>query len=309
VSAPGSPVVAVVVTFESGAVIERCLRSLQAAAPAHGIDIRVVDNASTDDGANRAAAVIGEDHVVRLADNRGFAAGVNAVLAGFAGEWLAVINPDVVMPAGALDALVDRLERDPKAGLVGPRVRDPRGAVEESVGFFPTLARERAHAFYLDVFLKREGRRRRAFPAAPEAVDWVSGCAWMLRGDAVRAVGPLDEEYFMYFEDVDYCWRMQAAGWRVVADPGVEIQHGGAEGSARSHELPADGAGAPALHFFRKFRPETRPEDVRAALLAGWRIRRLLHAAKGRLGDSRARMREQRYVSAIAAVSGARRGD
>jgi GT2 family glycosyltransferase len=303
VSALDSPVVAVVVTFESGAVIERCLQSLQQSAPERGIDIRVVDNASTDDGAARAEAILGADHVLRLPANRGFAAGVNAVLAGFAGRWLAVINPDVVLPAGALDALVERLEREPRAGLVGPRVRDPRGAVEESVGWFPTLERERAHALYLDVFLGREGRRRRVFPARAETVEWVSGSAWMLRGDAIREVGPLDEDYFMYFEDVDYCWRLGAAGWNVVADPGVEIVHGGSVGSARSHELPADGGGAPVVHFFRKFRPETRSGDVMSALLMGWRIRRLLHAVAGWLGDPRARMREQRFVAAIDAAA------
>ena len=209
----------------------------------------------------------------------------------------------VVLPPGALDALVQHLEREPHAGLVGPRVRDPRGAVEESVGWFPTLARERAHALYLDVLLGREGRRRRAFPAVSEAVEWISGCAWVLRGEAIREVGPLDEDYFMYFEDVDYCWRLRVAGWTVVAEPGVEILHGGSVGSARSHELPADGGGAPVLHFFRKFRPETPCEDVMAALLAGWRVRRVLHAAAGLLGDSRARVREQRYVTAIAAAS------
>jgi GT2 family glycosyltransferase len=299
VSVPGTPIVVVVVTFESGAVIERCLRSLQQAAPVRGVDIRVVDNASSDDSIARAAAVVGGDHVLRLPSNRGFAAGVNAVLAGFEGAWLAVMNPDVVVPPGALDALVERLEREPRTGLLGPRVRDPRGAVEESVGWFPSLARERAHALYFDVLLGREGRRRRRFPASAEVVDWVSGCAWLLRGDAIRATGPLDEDYFMYFEDVDYCWRLRAAGWNVVADPGVEIVHGGSEGSARSHELPADGAGAPVLHFFGKFRPETPRADLMTTLLTGWRVRRLLHAFAARLGDSRARMREQRYVVAI----------
>jgi N-acetylglucosaminyl-diphospho-decaprenol L-rhamnosyltransferase len=306
VSAHDSPIVAVVVTFESEAVIERCLGSLREAAPVRGIDIRVVDNASSDDSVARAAALVGEDHVRRLSSNRGFAAGVNAVLAGFEGRWLAVVNPDVVLPPGALDALVDRLEREPRAGLVGPRVRDPRGAIEESVGWFPTLARERAHAFYLDVLLGYKGRRRRAFPAVAEAVEWISGCAWVLRGDAIRSVGALDEDYFMYFEDVDYCWRLGVAGWSVVADPGVEILHGGSVGSARSHELPADGSGAPVLRFFGKFRPGTRSEDVMAVLMAGWRVRRALHAAAGWLGDSRARMRERRYVTAIATASRSR---
>lgn len=298
-SAAGPEITAVVVTYDSAAVLGRCLEALRDAAPRYGVDVRVVDNASRDGSADLAAAALGEARVVRRAANGGFAAGVNEVLRGFEGRWLAVINPDLVVPRGGLDSLVDALAAFPGAGLVGPRVLDPAGRPEATTGWFPTLERERAHAWYLDHLLGREGRRRH-LPPSGGPVDWLSGCAWLVSGDAIRDVGPLDEEYFLYFEDVDYCLRLQKAGWRVVAATGVTMVHDGGQGSSHTSEVAADLAGAPVLHFFRKFRPDTPPEKVLAALRAGWRLRRAWHSLRGLTGDPRGRERARRYALALA---------
>ena len=216
------PITAVVVTYQSAHVIESGLVSIAAAAPRRGVTVRVVDNASTDGSAELARRFLGPESVIALPSNRGFAAGVNAVLEGFAGRWLAVLNPDLVCETGALDALVNVLERSPGAGLVGPRVRSVHGGYESSVGRFPSLERERTHALLLTRLLGREGRLT-AFPGSTSPIDWVSGCAWMLRGEAVRRVGPLDETYFMYYEDVDYCRRLWNEGWEVLATPDAVV--------------------------------------------------------------------------------------
>ena len=292
-------IVAVVVTYESAGVLRECLEALRASAPRRGVRVVVVDNASRDASADIAAEVLGESAVVRRPDNSGFAAGVNAVLVGFAGDYLAVINPDLVTPPGVLDALADTLDRELQAGLVGPRVVDPSGRPEDTTGWFPTLERELAHSWYLDHLLGREGRRR-ALPPGGGPVEWLSGCAWLLRGAAARAIGPLDEDYFLYFEDVDYCWRLRAAGWQVVADPRVTVTHAGGQGSTHSAAVAADLAGRPVLHFFAKFRPETPPARVLAALRAGWRIRLLYHTCRGWLGDPRGAERAERYRLALA---------
>lgn len=291
-------VTAVVVTCESAGVLEACLNTLAAAAPERGITILVVDNASTDGSADLAARRLGEAAVLRMQENRGFAAGVNEVLRGFAGRWLALINPDILVPTGALDRLADALEAWPRSGLAGPRIGTPGGGTERSAGFFPTLARERAHALFLDRLAAREGRLAHV-PDRAGPVDWLSGCAWLLRGEAVREVGPLDESYFMYFEDVDYCRRLRNAGWDVVAVPEVEMVHGGGAGSARSSELPADG-GDTLLRYFRKFHPEVPEAAVLAELRRGWRIRRVWHLAWALLGNTRSAMVARRYAQALA---------
>lgn len=299
-SAPREPggIVAVVVTHESAAVIDSCLVALGAAAPERGLDVRVVDNGSTDDSADRAASRIGTTHVLRRAENRGFAAGVNAALQDLNCLYLAVVNPDVILPPGALDRLAAILDAHPRAGLIGPRVRDTAGRIDRSVGHFPTLTRERAHAMLLDQLLGHEGRRM-TFPLAVSTVDWISGCMWLVRVEALRAVGPLDEDYFMYFEDVDYCKRLVAAGWDVLATPDVEVTHAIAKGSSRSATLPADGGEGPALHYFRKFQPQVAENEVRRALALGWGLRRAIHTALGLLGNPSARIRARRFALAL----------
>jgi hypothetical protein len=295
------PILAVVVTHDSAAVIEACLDSLGAAAPRRGLEVVVADNASEDRSAALAAARLGADHVRRLAVNRGYAAGVNAACAGFTGRWIAVLNPDVVVPPGALDALASVLEDHPRAGLVGPKVRDERGRVERTVGRLPTLARERAHALLLDRLAGLEGRHA-PFPARTAAVDWVSGCAWMLRGDAAREAGPLDEGYFMYVEDVDYCRRLRDLGWSVLASPEVEMRHLRGRGSSASGTLPADG-GAALARYFAKYHPESPPGEVWAVLARGWRLRRFLHRALARLGRHRSAELARRYEAALALLA------
>lgn len=296
--ARGGPIVPVVVTHDSEGVLEACLDSLALAAPRRGLEAWVVDNCSQDGSARIAARRLGPERVLRLEQNRGFAAGVNQILATRPAEWLAVLNPDVVLPSGALDDLVDVLERHPRAGLVAPRVRDRSGREERSVGLFPTLARERAHAYYLDLLLGREGRHC-VFPAPLGEVDWASGCAWVLRGEAVRDVGPLDEEYFMYCEDVDYCRRLRDRGWSVLASAAVEVLHGRGEGSAGTAVLPADG-GLALLRYFRKFEPATSEREVRRVLAAGWRLRRFSHVLRALAGNRRSAHFVRRFDDALA---------
>ena len=294
------PVAAIVVAYESSAVLARCLETLRDAAPGRGVDIRVVDSASTDGSAALADSLLGASRVIRLSSNRGFAAGVNAGLAGVDAPWIAVVNPDVRVPRGGLDRLVDVLERHPRAGLAGPRVVGAGGRPERSVGLFPTLSREWAHSWLLD-HLGWPGRWAR-LPGTVTSVDWVSGCVWLLRAEAARAVGPLDEGYFMYCEDVDYCRRLHDAGWNVLAVPEVEWVHDVGTGSRKTGLVAADG-GPALLRYFAKFHPGVPEQRVRALLLRGWRLRRAWREARVRLGDAGSAEMARRYQIAIKTLS------
>jgi GT2 family glycosyltransferase len=287
----------IVVTYESGEVIGECLDSLMGAAPRRGVSIRVVDNGSHDDGVPVAISRLGPEKVTALAENRGFASGVNAGLARSRASWIAVVNPDIRVPHGVLDRLVEILESHPRAGLIGPRVRDDRGREERSVGRFPTLAGEFAHAFYLERLLGLPGRHSR-FPSATGPVDWTSGCFWLLRRAAVDQTGPLDESYFMYYEDSDYCTRLARNGWEVLATPEVAVVHRIGTGSRATSSLPADG-GIGVLRYFRKFQPEVDERRLRSTVAAGWWIRRLSHAIRAGLGSRRSRDWVRRFDRSI----------
>jgi GT2 family glycosyltransferase len=291
------PIVAIVVTYESSVTLERCLRSILASASRRGVRVLVVDNGSTDGTVAIASGLIGPTSVIRLPANRGFGAGVNAGLAAAGTAALvAVVNPDVEIPPDGLDQLADELDRRPGAGIAGPSTVDAGGRRERTVGPFPTPEREWAHSWLLD-HLGWPGRFAPS-PAVTAEVDWVSGCAWLLRADAVRAVGPLDEAYFMYFEDVDYCRRLHDAGWSVLHVPGVRWTHGLGLGSRLTGAQPADG-GPAALRYFRKFHPAVPEARMRALLLRGWRLRLVLRRVRAALGDARSRDVARRYEVAI----------
>ncbi len=293
----------VIVTHQSEAVIGSCLESLARAAPRRGLDVRVVDNASRDRTVAIATAAIGESRVIRSGGNRGFAAGVNAGLAALATPYLAVLNPDTVIPEGALDRLADTLDGHPRAGLVAPRVVDPAGHAESTTGRFPSAASERVHAMAIDRVTGGAGRAR-PFPAATGPVDWASGCAWLLRADAVRAVGVLDEEYFMYFEDVDYGRRLWDGGWEVLATPDVQLVHLLGRGSSSTSVLPADG-GVAAVRYLRKFLPAAEADRAVRWLRRGWRVRWAWRSLRATLGDARSRALARRYRLALDATAGA----
>jgi len=298
---PDGPIAAIVVTYQSAATLARCLAALRAAAPRRGLDLRVVDNASTDGSAALAEAALGPEGVLRLPANRGFAAGVNAGIAATDAPWIAVLNPDVEVPPGGLDRLADVLERHPRAGLAGPRAVGDGGRPEHTVGPFPSPGREWAHSWLLD-HLGWPGRFARP-PRATATVDWVSGCAWLLRAAAVRAAGPLDEDYFMYFEDVDYCRRLRDAGWDVIHVPEVAWVHGLGRGSSETGLQPADG-GAAALRYFTKFHPELPRARARSLLVRGWRLRLAWRRLRARLGDAGSAAVARRYEIAIGQVGG-----
>lgn len=287
---------AVVVLHDSADVVEPCLSSLREAAPRRGLRLHVVDNASHDDGPDRAQRWATEP-VLRMRDNRGFAAGVNAVLRHFAGDWLAVINPDVVVPRGALDRLVDAIEEHPGTGVAGPRARLASGRIEPTVGYFPSLDIERRHALFLDRLGGRT-RMRETIGHNASTVDWVSACAWVLAGEAVRSIGPLDEDYFMYYEDVDYCKRLHQKGYRVLFVPDVEVEHRRGRGSARTIDLPADG-GRALFHYFGKFHPEVMPERLERTVTRGWRLRLTLHRTAAWLGRRDSEVLARRYDAAL----------
>lgn len=291
----------IVVTYESAHVLEGCLESLRAAAPERGVRGLVVDNASRDQSAAIAATRLGPGRVVRNPDNRGFAAGVNAGLRASRAPWIAVLNPDTRVPPGGLDQLAAVLEHAPRAALCGPRVCDAEGHPEATVGRFPTLERERAHAYGLDRMLGLEGRRA-GFPAGTAPVDWVSGCAWLLRRAAVDQVGPLDESYFMYYEDVDYCRRLHDAGWQVLATPVVTVEHAVGRGSRETGRLAVDG-GAALVRYAEKFLPEGSAGEMKRLLRAGWGIRKAVRGLLAAIGDRRSAALVSRYRLALEALA------
>jgi len=219
---------AVVVAYESGVALTRCAEDLAAAGVA---ELVVVDNGSTD-GSVEAARTNAPDLVaITPGHNLGYGSAANRGAAATSAPFLLVCNPDLEVPAEAIDALVVALDEDQRRAVAGPLIRTPAGERYPSARHFPSLMDAAGHAL-LGLF-RPDNRFTRAYQRAdltgssamPVDADWVSGACFLVRRDAFEEVGGFDESYFMYAEDVDLCWRLGRAGWQVVYAPAAEVTH------------------------------------------------------------------------------------
>ena len=212
----GMDVSIIIVSYNTRADLERCLRALQAAPPRATHEVVVVDNASSDGSA--AAARAANAAVIEQTSNTGFARATNVGIRASSGRTLLLLNSDTIVPAGAIDRLLAELESQPDVAVIGPRLVDGRGRAELSFG--------RMIGPLNEFLQKRRARgdvdrltRHRHYP------DWVSGACLLVRRADAEAVGLLDERYFMYAEDVDFCAAIRGRGRRILFTPEVEITH------------------------------------------------------------------------------------
>lgn len=227
-------VAAVVVNYNTRDHLVDCVRSLRKA----GVDeIVVADNGSGDGSAEALAAADSEAGFVPTGGNLGFGRAANRGARETDAPYLLICNPDVTVDPDAVDILVDVLEADAGAAVVGPRILDPDGTTYPSPRTFPGLLDALGHAF-LGLFTPRNRftRRYRMLDLdrdrAASDVDWVSGSCFLVRREAWDALGGFDEGYFMYAEDVDLCWRVHRAGRRVAFAPAARVSH--VQGAATS---------------------------------------------------------------------------
>ena len=217
----------IIVSYNARADLERCLESLHSPAPSIAHEIIVVDNQSTDGSAAAARRWPGV-RVIEAGSNLGFARGNNLGIRASTGTSLLLLNSDTIVPAGAIDHLAAELDRHPEAAAIGPRLVDGSGRAELSFGpALGPLGEARQKLLFrgqvnrlpiLSGIVERLTRQSRS-PA------WITGaCLLVRRGDA-EAVGLLDERYFMYMEDVDFCVAIRARGRKILFTPAVEVVH------------------------------------------------------------------------------------
>lgn len=237
----------VIVNWNTAALTLDCLRSLFAAPAAIAFDVTVVDNGSTDGSADRIAAARPDVRLIRNRENRGFAAANNQGIAVTGGRHVLLLNSDTLVSRAALEHLVSFLDTHPDAGACSPRLLQRDGRVQPyAFGGDPT-------PLYLTrrTLARLVGRSLHDWNApGTREVDWVSGACLMARRAAIEQSGPLDEEMFMYFEDVDWCLRMRRAGWKIFYVPEVAITHLG--GASAGGKAAARAYRASLRHFYRK---------------------------------------------------------
>ncbi|MEA2300114.1 MAG: hypothetical protein QOE44_649 [Solirubrobacteraceae bacterium] len=256
-------VTAVIVTATgSVALVDACLDSLRDARPVDvDLSAAVVDNASTDDLVDAIAHRHPWASVHALSTNLGFAAATNVGIERTESEFVLVLNPDTEVPRGAIEALVSVLRRTPGAAAAGPRLVDRAGVADHNAKRrFPTLRGALRH------FVPTATRGRSGYAAVEvgefdEApVDAVSGSCMMVRRAAIEQVGLLDEAYWMYGEDLDWCRRFGRHGWKVIYCGQATVLHVKHGVTGQHRTLRTNWAFHRAMgRFYRKFDAGHRP--------------------------------------------------
>ncbi len=231
------PLSIVIVAYNTRDLVLQCLSGLYAPAQARGWQIIVVDNGSGDGTWHAVSERFPEVELVRSEQNLGFAAGANLGLRRARGRVIVLMNGDVQVSASALEGAAGALLSQPEVGALSPMLRTPDGRPQpfafgddQTPGY---LLRRGLRA------LLGRGPMHRWAVEEPIEVAWVSGACMLVRREVVEQVGLLDEGFFLYFEDNDWCLRMRKAGWRIVYDPHFAVVHvGGASAPDRrqAHE-------------------------------------------------------------------------
>lgn len=252
----------VIVSFNARRHLENCLASLFAAPPAVPHDIIVVDNASADGSAEVVRQRWPSVAVIARSSNAGFAAANNDGIRATRGELVLLLNNDTIVPAHAIDALAGRLEAHPAAAIAGPRLVDGDGVAELSFGPMISPSGELRQKIALHLHARRFGPVTRMVERATRRehyVDWVSGAALLVRRADAEAVGLLDERYFLYTEDVDFCAAVRARGRRILFTPAAEIVHLRGRSRATAPAAMNEAYRRSHLAFYEKHHPRWAP--------------------------------------------------
>jgi GT2 family glycosyltransferase len=241
----------VIVSFNAREDLGRCLAALRDARPVATTEIIVVDNASTDGSADLARSQA-EVRVLDAGANVGFARANNLGIRSSRSELILLLNSDTIVPAGAIDALVAELDRDAAVAIVGPRLVDGQGRAELSFGPMIGPINELRQQWRARGDVEQRTRRR-------QHPDWVSAACLLVRRADAEAAGLLDERYFMYTEDVDFCAAVRALGRKVLFTPDVEVVHLRGRSAASAPEATARGYRRSQLAFYAKHHPRWVP--------------------------------------------------
>lgn len=274
----------IIVNYNGARWLERCLHSLAEQAQGMAYEVIVVDNASQDDSLAWLAEHAPDARVIANTDNVGFSRANNQGFEIARGECFLLLNNDTVFLEG-LSAMMTFLSEDAARGAVGPLMLDEAEAPRVSWGYFPRLWRVLATMLLVN---RLPGIRERLTPLVvrpqhprflmtPHPVDWTEGACLLVKRSVWEKVGGLDPWYFMYGEDVEWCYRMWQAGFEVWVYPPARVIHYGAGGKEWMRNWKGEFATRQTfrgfLHFYRKHRPRWQMPFLRAGLFLGAGLR------------------------------------
>ena len=229
----------VIVTHNSISPVEKCLKSIETHPPESPFEVLIIDNASTDGTPDMIAGRFPSVRLIRNGDNVGYSRGVNQGIRSSQGRHLLILNPDIVVGEKSIDRLFEFLERTPDAGIAASKLVYPDGRLQPSCRRFYNftvllLRRTFLGKLFPNARLLREHLMMDYDHESARRVDWVIGACMLVRREALERVGSMDERFFLYFEDIDWCHRMGKHGWAVYYVPDSVMVHSYERSSAKS---------------------------------------------------------------------------
>ncbi len=215
----------IIVNWNTKDLLIQCLKSIVPTTQRLKTEVLVVDNGSTDGSEEVVKKGFPDVAFIQNDQNLGFAKANNQALRMAKGEYILLLNPDTQVKEGAIEKLLSFLEAHPEAGVAGAQLMNPDGSKQNSIANFPSLATELLNKSLLRWFFPNRFPGKEMNYPEPIEVDSVIGACMMVRREAIEKVGLLDEDYFLFLEETDWCYRMKKAGWKVYHVPQAEIYH------------------------------------------------------------------------------------
>jgi len=287
----------VILSWNVRNLLRQCLDSVLNHPRPTATEIIVVDNASSDGSAEMVRAEFPQVKLIVNTINRGYTGGNNDGIATATGRYVLILNPDTRVVGDALSTLVEYADAHPDVGVVGPQLVNPDGSVQSSRRRFPTLMTGLFESTWLQPLAPRRVLRDYYLQDqpddVPQEVDWVTGACLLVRREAIQQVGGLDEGFFMYSEELDWCRRIKQAGWKIVYLPQAQVMHYVGQSSDQVVAQRHIYFQTSKVRYFRKHHGALAAGVLRIALLTMYLGQLVLEAAKGLVGHKRELRRER----------------
>lgn len=236
----------VIVSFNTKELTHQCLKSVESYATGVEHEVILVDNVSTDGSTEMVAEEFPWVKLICLPENRGFAGGNNPGMKSATGRYVLLLNSDTILSDGVLERTISYMDQYPRIGILGCKLTNPDGSLQASARMLPSPLNKILHITGLAARFPKSrffGRVDLSWwdHSEPRSVGWVVGAFFLIRRETMEEIGVLDDRYFLYFEEIDYCLTARRMGWDVVFYPYARIVHLGGQSAAKTGQMITKG--------------------------------------------------------------------
>ncbi len=294
----------IIVNWNVEVFLAECLSSIFSHLGEQETEVIVVDNASTDESVEMTRQRFPQVKLITNRDNEGFARANNRALMTMKGDLALLLNPDTVVQDGTIPRMIRFMRENRNVGILGCRIINPDGSPQPSAFSFPTVIDDiilgfRSNLFFTGRIANRVGRRIQHAADHPLTVDWVTGACLMIKQKTIQEIGPMDDNLFLFAEDLDWCLRARRRGWKVVYLPSACIVHYGGESAKKNLQVKICSFYFRRLYLAQKYRGRLSLLILKAVSFVELLAKMVIVRMKRNMLDAERRSRLEGYRKAI----------